>query len=108
MDSCNFAAFLNHALGICGGRFHLAADWPIHNGGDFLDNLIEIPALFCNQRRICRYAANNAHIICFTDIFYIRCINKKFHNLSSLSDLSNPMKQYPLQDCQASLQGIRL
>ena len=61
-------------------RDSLAADGAVHDRGDLFDDLCEIPALFCDQGRIGGNAADNAHIIGFFDVFYIGCVNKKFHS----------------------------
>ena len=80
MDGGNLAAFLNHAFGINGGCLNLAADWSVHDGGDFLNHFCKIPAFFGNQGWVGGYAADDAHVVCFSDVLYIGCVNKKFHS----------------------------
>ena len=38
-------------------------------------------ALFCDQGRVGGHTADNAHIVCFTDLVYICGIYEKFHDL---------------------------
>ena len=79
MDGRDLPAFPNHSLRVSGGGFHLAADGAVHDGGDLRDHLLKIPSLFRDQGRICGNAADNAHVIRFSDLVYICCVNKKSH-----------------------------
>ena len=81
MDGCDLAALFDHALCVGGGSLYLTADRSVYDGSDLCDHLVEITALFCDQGRVGGHTADNAHIVCFTDLVYICGIYEKFHDL---------------------------
>src|SRR5699024_5430439 len=84
MDLGDLAALCDHTLSVCCGSFYLSADRSVNDRCDLFDNLVEISSLFCDQRRIGGYSADDSHVVCLTDVFHIGCVNKKFHCFSLL------------------------
>ena len=83
MDSCDFTALFDHAFCINSCSLYFAADRSVNDRCDLFDDFLEISAFFGDQGWVRCNAADNAHVICFSDIFYIRCVNKEFHNFTS-------------------------
>ena len=79
MDSRNLTPLFNHSLRVCSERVHLAADRSVYNRRNLLDYLFKIASFLGNQRRIGGDAADNSHIVGFSDLIYIGCVNKKLH-----------------------------
>ena len=106
MDRRDLASFFYHAFRVCGGRFYLTADRSVHDGCDLFDDFGKVSALFRDQGRICGNAADHAHVICFSDIFHICCINKKFHNIFLFSFSCFSILQFcRTGECTAELPG---
>ena len=79
MDRCDLTSLTDHSLSICCSSFYLAADRSVNDGCDLFDHFVEVSSFFGDQGRICGNTTDNSHVICFSDIFYFRCVDKKFH-----------------------------
>ena len=83
MDFGKLKSFLNHFRSFKGDDFR--RNWTVDNFGNLFDDLNKIPALFCNQGRIGGDAADNAKIVGFSNVVYIRGINEQFQSGDILS-----------------------
>ena len=79
VDLGDLAAFPDHAFGIGGRGFHLAADRAVDDGSDFGDDLLEVAAFFGDERGVGGDAADDAHVIGLADVIHIGCVEEKFH-----------------------------
>ena len=79
MDGSDLAAFCDHAFCVCGCSFYLAADRAVYDGCDLRDYFLKVAAFFGDQRRIGCNSADDPHIVCLADVFYISSINEKSH-----------------------------
>ena len=76
-------ALSNHGFSVHGGGLYFAGNGAVHDGGDLCQGLGIIAAFLGNQTGVGGNTGNNAHVIGFTDLIYIRSINKKFHDFAS-------------------------
>ncbi len=81
VDSGDLTAFADHAFGIGGRGFHLAADGPVDDGGDFGDDLLEVAAFFGDEGGVGGDAADDAHVIGFADVIHIGRVEEEFHGV---------------------------
>ena len=83
IKACEDLSFCNHSF--CVISEHFSGNRAVHDGGDFLNDCMEVLSFLGDQGRVRRYAGNESHVIGFANGFDISGINKKFHFFLLLS-----------------------
>ena len=84
MNLCNLTSFFDHAFCVYCCRFDFSDDWSVYDGCNLCDYFFKYTSFFGDQGWICCNSTDHTHVICFFNILYICCVNKKFHCLSLL------------------------
>ena len=79
MDCCNLTSFFDHTFSVCCSSFNFPADRSVYDRCNLFDHFFEISSFFCDKGWICCNTTDHTHIVSCLNIFYLCCVNKKFH-----------------------------